>query len=98
LRPAASAFRRKAAGRIPASLIKSVVVYAVMHYVMCMTKFYPYLDQLISIAEKHEVDLREACLAAGLPSSTYYRWIQHKSHPNEHSARTVFEKITGIDT
>jgi hypothetical protein len=56
-------------------------------------KFFSYLEQLINASEEHEVDLRQACMSAGLPSSTYYRWVQSKCSPNESSARTVFNEI-----
>ena len=65
------------------------------HAVCCSMahKFFSYLEQLTNASEEHGVNLRRACMSAGLPSSTYYRWIQNKCSPNEHSARTVFDEI-----
>ncbi len=58
--------------------------------------FISYLDQLISHAITHEVDLKQACVTAGLPDSTYYRWITNRVNPNEDSARRVFNQIDKI--
>ncbi len=54
-----------------------------------MFTFTSYLDQMITVSRSANINLRDACVKAGLPDSTYYRWMQNKSNPNEASTRKV---------
>ena len=58
-----------------------------------MFTFTSYLDQMITISRLAKIDLRVACIRAGLPDSTYYRWMQNKSNPNESSTRKVMSTM-----
>ena len=58
-----------------------------------MPKFVSYLDQLREAAVFHNVDLKEAVVAAGLGDCTYYRWVGNITTPNETKARQVFATI-----
>lgn len=64
-----------------------------MQYRYNMLCFNTYLDQLVVASKVAGVNLREACSASGVNSSTYYRWIKHETTPSEEASRRVFMKI-----
>ena len=52
-----------------------------------------YYDQLLTATEKRGVDLKEAVLHAGIPDSTYYRWINNTSNHSIQNTLKVYESI-----
>ena len=54
------------------------------------SQFVSYLDQLTRLAARRKVALRQAVLRAGVPDSTYHRWMHGKSRPSEAVARKVY--------
>jgi hypothetical protein len=61
-----------------------------------MVTFISYFDQMIAIANQNDIDLRLACINAGIKDSTYYRWMNNKTTPNEDSARKVMATMQGM--
>lgn len=55
-----------------------------------------YLDQLTQAAQEAGIPLREAVIAAGVPDSNYYRWINGKTSPNVRTVARVMEYIDGL--
>ena len=55
-----------------------------------------YYDQLLSATEKRGVDLKQAVLQAGIPDSTYYRWVNNTSNPSIQATLKVYEAIVKL--
>lgn len=52
-----------------------------------------YLEQIQACAERHGVDLKEACKAEGIAATTLMRWIKGEAFPREQTARALLERI-----
>lgn len=52
-----------------------------------------YLDQLRALAEKRGVDLKAACVAEGIASTTLMRWENGSAHPSEAKAKALWDRI-----
>lgn len=61
-----------------------------------MKNFTCYLEQLERHAYSMNVPLKDACLNAGIPDSTYYRWINKTTTPSDRVARLVYDQITHL--
>jgi DNA-binding phage protein len=60
-----------------------------------------YLAQLMELADEHGVDLLEACIAAGVADSTFYRWRSGSSEPTLETAlkvQTAILRMAGLPT
>jgi hypothetical protein len=55
-----------------------------------------YLDQLEAAARAKGVTVAAACIAAGLPDSTYWRWQRGRSTPSLDATSRVMRKIQEI--
>jgi predicted transcriptional regulator len=56
---------------------------------------YDYLSQMRDAADQIDVDLLTVVKAAGIPSSTYWRWMNGVA-PSELVTRRVLETIGGM--
>jgi len=54
---------------------------------------YTYLDQISDCAKRYDLRVSDAVKAAGMPASTYWRWVSFEVQPSEQAARKVMEHI-----
>jgi len=52
-----------------------------------------YLDQLAILATDAKIELKDACLGAGISDTTYYRWMNGKNSPRFKQANGVAKYI-----
>jgi predicted transcriptional regulator len=54
---------------------------------------YDYYTQLVDECEAKGINLMDAVKSAGIPSSTYWRWLANKTSPSEITVRQLFKTI-----
>ena len=57
-----------------------------------------YLEQIQARATELKVDLRDACKAEGIASTTLMRWGKGEVFPREQTARALIERIEAMAT